>query len=61
MATDLSGKRLSLFKEAVPKLARVAVVLDPRDPFSKVSGVAYEKAAKTAGLLMQNIRGDDGR
>src|ERR1700737_1736945 len=50
MAVDLSGKRLSLFKEAVPKLARVAVVVDPRDPFSQRSGVAYERAAKVAGF-----------
>ena len=50
MAIDLSGKRLSLFKEAVPKLARVAVVVDPRDPFSQRSGVAYERAAKVAGF-----------
>jgi putative tryptophan/tyrosine transport system substrate-binding protein len=53
MAVDLSGKRLALFKEAVPKLARVAVVLDPRDPFSKVSGVAYERAAKALGFSTQ--------
>jgi putative ABC transport system substrate-binding protein len=53
MAIDLSGKRLALFKEAVPKLARVAVVVDPRDPFSKASGVAYERAAKALGLSMQ--------
>jgi len=31
---DLSGKRLALFKEALPKLARVAILGDPRDPFS---------------------------
>jgi putative ABC transport system substrate-binding protein len=53
MAIDLSGKRLALFKEAVPKLARVAILGDPRDPFSKVSGIAYEKAAKTLGFSMQ--------
>src|SRR5450755_3044613 len=29
MGVDLSGKQLSLFKEAVPKLARVAVLFDP--------------------------------
>lgn len=51
MAADLSGKRLSLFKEAVPKLTRVAIVLDPRDPFSRNSGAAYERAAKAAGLV----------
>jgi putative ABC transport system substrate-binding protein len=53
MAIDLSGKRLALFKEAIPKLARVAVVVDPRDPFSKASGVAYESAAKVLGFSMQ--------
>jgi putative tryptophan/tyrosine transport system substrate-binding protein len=29
---DLAGKRLELFKEAVPKLARVAVIYDPTIP-----------------------------
>jgi len=31
---ELSGKRLELFKEAVPKLARVAVFYEGRDPSS---------------------------
>ena len=53
MSFDISGKRLALFKEIVPKLARVAVVLDPRDPFSKVSGVAYERAAKNLDISTQ--------
>jgi putative ABC transport system substrate-binding protein len=53
MAVDLTGKRLALFKEAVPKLARVAILGDPRDPFSKVSGVAYERAAKAMGISTQ--------
>src|SRR5262249_20034920 len=30
--TELGGKRLELLKEAVPKLARVAVLYDPADP-----------------------------
>jgi putative ABC transport system substrate-binding protein len=38
MTIDLSGKRLALFKEIVPNLARAAVVLDPRDPSSRLSG-----------------------
>jgi putative ABC transport system substrate-binding protein len=53
MAIDLTGKRLALFKEVVPKLARVAILGDPRDPFSKVSGIAYEKAAKAVGISTQ--------
>jgi putative ABC transport system substrate-binding protein len=51
MTIDLSGKRLALFKEIVPKLARVAVVLDPRDPSSKAVWAAHERAAKAAGFL----------
>lgn len=53
MTIDLSGKRLALFKEAIPKLARVAVVVDPRDVFSRASGMAYQRAAKTLGFSMQ--------
>jgi putative tryptophan/tyrosine transport system substrate-binding protein len=55
MTTDVSGKRFALFKEIVPKLARVAVVLDPRDPTSKPAGVANERAAKAAGFLIQTF------
>ena len=32
LARELGGKRLELFKEAVPKLARVAVLYDPAIP-----------------------------
>src|SRR4051794_25460092 len=53
MANDLSGKRLTLLKEVVPKLARVAVLGDPRDPVSKFSGAAYERAAKPLGCSTQ--------
>ena len=55
MTTDVSAKRFALFKEIVPKLERVAVVLDPRDPTSKFIGVANERAAKAAGFLIQTF------
>ena len=32
MSTELAGKRLELLKEAVPKISRVAVLLDPTRP-----------------------------
>jgi putative ABC transport system substrate-binding protein len=34
LSRDLSGKRLELFKEAVPKITRVAVLYDPAVPAS---------------------------
>jgi len=53
MTLDLSGKRLALFKEIVPKLARLALVLDPREPSSKPLIAANERAGKAAGCLTQ--------
>jgi putative ABC transport system substrate-binding protein len=49
MTIDLSGKRLALFKEIVPKLARVAVVLDPRDQLAK--GFAPHRPAGGAAFV----------
>jgi putative ABC transport system substrate-binding protein len=55
MSIDLVGKRFELFREMVPKLARLAVVLDPRDPLSKLISMANDKAAKAAGLSIQEF------
>ena len=54
LSTHLGGKRLELFKEAVPKLSRVAVLYDPAQP-----GTARElkedlpPAARALGLTLQ--------
>jgi putative ABC transport system substrate-binding protein len=55
LGRDLGGKRLELFKEAVPKLARVAVLYDP----TTAAGVVELKeilpvAARALGLTMRS-------
>jgi putative ABC transport system substrate-binding protein len=55
MAVDLSGKRLSLLKEAVPSLSRVALLADPRDPVSQRVVSAYANAAKGMSLSLQSF------
>ena len=54
---ELSGKQLELFKEAVPKLARVGVLYDPALP----SGVRDAKevlpfTARALGLVVRSLR-----
>src|SRR6266545_3029720 len=55
LGVELGGKRLELFKEAVPKLARVAVIFDPGNP----PGVLQVKevlpvAARALGLTVRS-------
>ena len=55
LSSELAGKRLELFKEAVPKLARVAVLFDPGNP----PGVLQVKevlpvAARALGLTVRS-------
>jgi ABC-type uncharacterized transport system substrate-binding protein len=47
MSIDASGKRLELFKQLVPDLSRLAIMVDPRDSAAPRIRASYEKAAKT--------------
>jgi len=59
LTRDLSGKRLELLKEAVPKISRVGVLWDSR-PAIEASGSAialkeYEEAAQALKLKLQSL------
>ena len=54
LARELGGKRLELLKEAVPKVARVAVLYDPAIPASALEvKEVLPAAARALGLTIQ--------
>ena len=54
LSRELGGKRLELLKEAVPKLARVAVLYDPANPASVLEvKEVLPVAARALGLTVQ--------
>lgn len=55
MSIDVSGKRLALFKELIPSLSRMAIMVDPRDPVAPRIRAGYERAAKPMAVSTQNF------
>ncbi|MBI2154617.1 MAG: ABC transporter substrate-binding protein [Candidatus Rokubacteria bacterium] len=52
-APELSGKRLELLKEAIPRLSRVAVLWNPANPVSPHVVKATEVVARSLGVELQ--------
>jgi len=52
LTTELSGKRLELLQQAVPKLSRVAVFLNPSDPGAATAVKELQPVAKGLGLTV---------
>src|SRR4030095_11968186 len=55
IAPVLSGKRLELLKETVPKISRVAVIWDPQNPGSTPQWKESELAARELGLQLHSM------
>jgi putative tryptophan/tyrosine transport system substrate-binding protein len=53
LLVQLGGKRLELLKEAVPKLARVAVLYDPAVPNNVLEVKEVQTAARPLGLTVR--------
>jgi putative ABC transport system substrate-binding protein len=51
--TDLSGKRLDLLKEIIPRISRVAVFGTSTNPGNKQSLEEIERGAKAVGIKLQ--------
>ena len=49
-ASELASKRLEVFKEAVPGITRIAVLVNARNPLSQRLWQETEKAARSLGL-----------
>jgi putative ABC transport system substrate-binding protein len=54
LSTELGGKRLELLKEAVPTLARVAVLNDPTTPSAMREVKEVQAAARALGLTVRS-------
>lgn len=56
MAAILTGKRLELLKEAIPKLRRVAVLWDPQAPGSTPQWNESQEPARALGLQLHSMQ-----
>jgi ABC-type uncharacterized transport system substrate-binding protein len=56
VAPDLSGKRLEMLKEVVPRLSSVGVLLNDANPQSEIEFKEMEIAARVLGIELRPIR-----
>jgi putative ABC transport system substrate-binding protein len=55
LTPEVAGKRLELLHEVLPKLTRVAVLLDPNDTVAVVERSAIETAAHATGVTIETF------
>src|SRR5215475_6090584 len=56
LTRELSGKRLELLQELVPKISRVGVLWDVDDPGSAIAFKQYETAAHALKIQLQSLQ-----
>lgn len=54
-AGDITAKQLEVLKDAVPALSRVAVLVDPTNPFRQEGRRSLEQAARALGVKLQHV------
>ena len=52
---DLSGKRLELVAELIPKLSRIAILREADEPVSAIGFKNYESAARALKIKLQSL------
>jgi putative tryptophan/tyrosine transport system substrate-binding protein len=56
LMVDMSGKRLALFKEAVPRLSQVTLLANPTSATTRRFVEEYRAAAGSLGLTLQEVQ-----
>jgi len=61
LSSELGGKRLQLLKEVIPKVARVAILMNPGNPLRALVWQETQEAAQMLGAQLQalEIRGPE--
>jgi len=57
-AIEVAGKRLELFKEAVPTISRIAVLVDPAQAAHTHVPSNLEREAQALGMQLQRVEAD---
>ena len=55
LTEELEPKRLELLKQALPGLSRVAILLNPTNPYSAIAWRKTQHAAETLGVKLQRV------
>ena len=55
LGPELEGKRLELFKQAVPNLSRVIALLNPANPFTAIDWKAMQSAGEALNVRLQPV------